>query len=150
MARKIQGEGVKPSALQRNLPRPRFINFASSTPKQLDQLAAACDRATFGRGNQDVYDESYRKALKMDTTGFAAQFDPTLSSLIKIIEGSLLQGQKEKMSIRSEIYKLNVYGSLLRLAPVIVCLTSRRSQKKAPSLKPIRTLLEAQICLDPS
>ena len=78
---KIQGEGVKPSALQRNLPRP------TSTPEQLGQLATACDRATFGRGNQDVYDESYRKALKMDTTGFAAQFDPTLSGLIKIIEG---------------------------------------------------------------
>ena len=129
---------------------PRFINFASSTPEQLDQLAAACDRATFGHGNQDVYDESYRKALKMDTTGFAAQFDPTHSSLIKTIEGNLLQGQKEKMSIRPEIYKLNVYGRRLRPALRDQFLTSPHSQEKVPSLKPTRTLPEARICLDPS
>ena len=90
----------------------RFINFLSSTPEQLDQLAAACDQATFGRGNQDVYDESYRKALKMDAANFAVHFDPILSGLIKTVEENLLQGQTEKMSIRPEIYKLNVYGSL--------------------------------------
>ena len=90
----------------------RFINFASSPPEQLDQLAAACSPATFGLGGQDVYDESYRKALKMDAADFAVQFDPTISSLVKTIEGSLLQGQTEKMSIRPEIYKLNIYGSL--------------------------------------
>jgi len=90
----------------------RFINFASSTPEQLDQLVAACSPASFGRGGQDLYDESYRKALKMDAADFAVQFDPTASSLIKTIEGSLLQAQTEKMSIRPEIYKLNVYGDL--------------------------------------
>jgi len=90
----------------------RFINFVSSTPEQLNQLAAACSPATFGHGDQDVYDESYRKALKMDAVDFAVQFDPTVSSLIKTIEENLLQGETEKMSIRPEIYKLNVYGSL--------------------------------------
>ena len=89
----------------------RFINFASSTSEQLDQLAAACSPATFGLEGQDVYDESYRKALKMDAADFAVQFDPTISNLIKTIEESLLQGQTEKMSIRPEVYKLNVYGT---------------------------------------
>ena len=92
----------------------RFINFASSTPEQLDRLAAACSPATFGRGDQDVYDESYRKALKMDATDFAVQFDPIVSSLMKIVEENLLQGETEKMSIRPEIYKLNIYGDLQR------------------------------------
>jgi len=104
--------GNNPLSCSETYRTPRFINFASSTPEQLDQLAAACGRATFGRGNQDVYDESYRKALKMDITDFAVQFDPTVSGLVKIIEGNLLQGQTDKMSIRPEIYKLNVYGSL--------------------------------------
>lgn len=90
----------------------RFINFASSTPEQLEQLAAACTQATFGRGSQDVYDESYRKALKMDATDFAVQFDPILSGLTKTIEENFLQGRKEEMLIRPEIHKLNVYGSL--------------------------------------
>jgi len=88
----------------------RFINFASHTPEQLDQLAAACSPATFGRGDQDVYDETYRKALKMDTVDFAAQFDPTVSSLTETIRENLLQGQAEKMEIKPEIYKLNIYG----------------------------------------
>ena len=64
-----------------------------------------------------MYDESYRKALKMDNTDFAVQFDPTLSGLIKTIEENLLQGQMEKMSIRPEVYKLNVYGSLSPYCP---------------------------------
>ena len=59
-----------------------------------------------------MYDESYRKALKMDAANFAVQFDPTVSSLMKIVEENLLQGETEKMSIKPEIYKLNVYGSL--------------------------------------
>ena len=58
-----------------------------------------------------MYDESYRKALKMDAADFAVQFDPAVSGLIKTIEGNLLQGQTENMSIRPEIYKLNVYGN---------------------------------------
>ena len=95
----------------------RFIDFVSSTPEQLDQLAAACHPATFGRGNQDAYGESYRKAPKMDTADFAAQFDPTMSGLIRTIEENLLRGETEKMSIRSEIYKLNVYSDVLSPAP---------------------------------
>ena len=87
----------------------------------------------------------------MDTTGFSAQFDPTLFGLIKTIEGNLLQGQKEKMSIRPEIYKLNVYGDFSHPTPCNrFFLTSPDSQEKALFLKPIKTLLEAQICLDPS
>ena len=90
----------------------RFINFASHTPERLDQLAAACSPATFGRGDRDVYDETYRKALKMDAADFVVQFDPTISSLIETIKENLLQGQTEKMEIKPEIYKLNVYGSI--------------------------------------
>ena len=114
MARGVQGELEVPLSCTRIYRAHRFIDFASSTPEQLDQLAAACDQATFGRGGQDVHDESYRKALKMDAADFSAQFDPTASGLIKTIEESLLQGQtSESMSIRPEIYKLNIYGSSL-------------------------------------
>jgi hypothetical protein len=50
----------------------RFIDFASATSEDLDLLTAACDPATFGRGNEDVYDESYRKAVKMDASNFSS------------------------------------------------------------------------------
>ena len=146
MARKTQGGGIEPCAYNKTYHTRRFINFASSTPEQLDHLAGSCEKATFGRGSRDVYDESYRKALKMDSADFAVQFYPTASGLIKTIEGSLLQGQTEKMLIKPEIYKLNVYGRLLRLL-VINFLTTRDSQAKTPSLKRTRTLPVARICL---
>jgi len=88
----------------------RFIDLSATTPEQLDQLAAGCNRATFGHGDQDVYDESYRKALEMNAADFAAQFDPAASGLIKAISDHFFRGQAEKDSIRSEVYKLNVYG----------------------------------------
>ena len=59
-----------------------------------------------------MYDESYRKALKMDVTDFMVRFDPTGSSLIETIKENLLQGQTQKMEIKPEIHSLNVYGSL--------------------------------------
>ena len=77
---------------------------------EIEELSAACDPATFGRGNEDVYDESYRKAVKMDASNFAVQFDPDRTGLIKIIEDQLLSSQEGGMSINAEIYKLNVYG----------------------------------------
>ncbi|KAF9648980.1 hypothetical protein BDM02DRAFT_3269016 [Thelephora ganbajun] len=89
---------------------PRFIDFASATPVDLDLLTAACDTATFGRGNDDVYDESYRKAVKMDASNFSVQLDLAGSGLMTTIEDQLLQGEAEKMRIRAELYKLNVYN----------------------------------------
>lgn len=113
MARNTPGNEVGRLASQGGLYHVhRFIDFASSTPEQLGQLAAACSQATFGRGNQDVYDESYRKALKMDATNFAVQFDPTLSGLTETIEQNLLRENSGEVSIKPEIYKLNLYGSI--------------------------------------
>ena len=48
----------------------------------------------------------------MDPADFVVQFDPTVSSLIETVKENLLQGQTEKMEIKPEIHKLNVYGSL--------------------------------------
>ena len=95
-----------------NYPFIRFVDLASATPDKIKKLSAACDPATFGRRNEDVYDESYRKATNMDASNFAVQFDPVRVGLIKIIEEELLRSQKKEMSIGAEIYKLNVYGAL--------------------------------------
>ncbi|KAF9789897.1 hypothetical protein BJ322DRAFT_564598 [Thelephora terrestris] len=89
--------------------KPRFVNFGSATPEDLDSLVAACDPATFGRGDEDVYDESYRKAFKMDAANFAVQFDLAASGLIGTLEDRLLQGDTGNMKIKAELYKLNVY-----------------------------------------
>ena len=80
------------------------------TSEDLDLLTAACAPATFRRGNEDVYDESYCKAFKMGASDFAVQLDLAGSGLLGTIEDKLLHGGVEKMYIKPELYELNVYG----------------------------------------
>ena len=131
-------------------PIRRFINFASATPEDLDLLVAACDPATFGRGNEDVHDESYRKAVKMDASNFSVQLDLAGSGLMRIIEDQLLQSETENKYIRAELYKLNVYGDSCRhVSPVSSCLTWS-IQTRARSSSHTRTRPVARICSGPS
>ena len=95
----------------------RFINLASATPKDLDLLTAACNPATFGCGKKEVYDESYRKAVKMDPADFAITLDPAGFGLTRTIEDQLLQGETEKMRIKAQLHQLNVYGDPRPLHP---------------------------------
>jgi hypothetical protein len=67
--------------------------------------------ATFGRGREDVYDETYRKALKMDTTAFCSTFDPYSLGIVDTIAQVLLPSivdSSTHRSVRAELYKLNV------------------------------------------
>ncbi|THH27523.1 hypothetical protein EUX98_g6662 [Antrodiella citrinella] len=68
-----------------------------------------CDAATFGRNHEDVLDEDYRKAGKIDAPNFAATFDLIESVLLPIISERLLS---KDTAIRAERYKLNVYGEM--------------------------------------
>ncbi|KAH8807855.1 oxidoreductase [Xylogone sp. PMI_703] len=70
--------------------------------------------ATFGRGGQDVYDESYRKALKMDPTNFCTTFDPySLGSIdagAQVLLPSVIDSTTCR-AVRAELYKLNASPS---------------------------------------
>jgi len=58
----------------------------------------------------DVLDESYRKAGKLDRAYFASNFDLERSGLLNAMRSTLLEGHDEKKAIEAELYKLNVYG----------------------------------------
>jgi len=74
------------------------------------ELAEVCQPAAFGRNGKDVYDESYRKALKLDTTSFCTDFCPYEAGIIDTITQILLPGvSTRRRGIRAELYKLNVY-----------------------------------------
>jgi hypothetical protein len=88
----------------------RTIKFPDPSEDQLSALAEACQKATFGLNQNDVLDESYRKAGKMDATDYATQFCPTDSGIVDIIRDGLLYGPNIEKSIKVEPYKLNVYG----------------------------------------
>jgi hypothetical protein len=83
------------------------VDLSRPTGDELRDLSAACDPATFGVHNEDRFDESYRKAGKLDYSDFATRFHPMDSGLINIIHSELVGSSK---AIRAELYKLNVYG----------------------------------------
>ena len=63
---------------------------------------------------EDVYDETYRKAGKLDREDFAITFDPSRSCLADVIRNELLVENPKKVKsedLNIELYKLNVYGA---------------------------------------
>ncbi|KAF7300601.1 Fe2OG dioxygenase domain-containing protein [Mycena chlorophos] len=90
----------------------RSLNFENATNQHLEELATACQPATFGRGKEDVLDENYRKAGKLDCTNFAASLDVGTLHIVDAISPDLLDGRgdADNKIIRAELYKLNVYG----------------------------------------
>ncbi|OBZ76950.1 hypothetical protein A0H81_03403 [Grifola frondosa] len=86
------------------------IDLSQASDDALKLLSETCDAATFGLNGQDVLDESYRKAGKLDISHFAFNFDVYHSGLINTIREHLLEGTPATRPIRAELYKLNVYG----------------------------------------
>jgi hypothetical protein len=98
-----------------------MIDFMQATEQQLAVLAAACQPATFGVAKNNVLDESYRKAGKMDASEFAVQFSPTSSGIMEGIRNSLFGGRPNE-SIKVELYKLNVYGTSIIPSFIFFCM----------------------------
>ncbi|EMD36611.1 hypothetical protein CERSUDRAFT_156346 [Gelatoporia subvermispora B] len=88
----------------------RRMDFANTQESQLRDLAELCEPASFGRNNEDVLDENYRKASKLDSAYFSLKFDPLASGLLDLVRLDLLDGGENDGPIRAELYKLNVYG----------------------------------------
>ena len=61
-----------------------------------------------------MYDETYRKAGKLDNKDFAIGFDVSHSSLVDVIRTELLVENPKRVKcddLNIELYKLNVYGA---------------------------------------
>ncbi|PIL33287.1 hypothetical protein GSI_04737 [Ganoderma sinense ZZ0214-1] len=82
----------------------------SNDPSDLEALANACERAKFGRGDETVLDETYRKAGKMDVDDFMTGLDIEATGLREAVQLGLLSDKEETRGMRAELYKLNVYG----------------------------------------
>src|SRR4051812_13609577 len=52
------------------------------TDDDLKGLLGVCEPATFGKGDKDVLDTTYRKALKLDSNSFATNFEPAKFGII--------------------------------------------------------------------
>lgn len=95
------------------------IDLSNASDVELEHLSAACQPATFGINQEDVLDESYRKAGKMEVTDFSPKFNLADSSLMDVVRSELLEGHESNKAIKTELYKLNVYGKAHR-PPVLV------------------------------
>ncbi|KAJ4182069.1 hypothetical protein NW767_013962 [Fusarium falciforme] len=81
-----------------------------SSADNLDRLLADMEPASFGRGGEHVYDESYRKASKMDPSRFTTNFCPYTSGIISVVSQLLLPNplSEKQRTLKAELYKLNV------------------------------------------
>lgn len=82
-----------------------------------EELLKTCAPATFGRNNEDILDETYRKAGKLDRSQFSVDFHPhdyeivdaiTQVLLPQIDGGLLLKDRQEHRGVMAELYKVNV------------------------------------------
>ncbi|KAF9555440.1 hypothetical protein CPC08DRAFT_821089 [Agrocybe pediades] len=88
----------------------QVIDFMNATKEDLCRLSVACQPASFGRDQQDVYDESYRKAGKLDATHFVMALNPWASGIVDTVKQVLLRNRDAGKSVKAQLYKLNVYG----------------------------------------
>lgn len=78
----------------------------------LKDFVQSCEPASFGRDGQDVFDESYRKAGKLDRSEFSSNFDPyslgIIDSITQVLLPSWIEDKSKVTQVRAELYKLNV------------------------------------------
>ncbi|KAJ8456149.1 hypothetical protein ONZ45_g18807 [Pleurotus djamor] len=82
-------------------------NASNLTVTDIPALVLACEPAPFGRNNENVLDDDYRKAGKLDVTNFSLNFDLSSTGILEKIKKELLADDRK---IRADLYKLNLYG----------------------------------------
>ncbi|KAI5205462.1 hypothetical protein E4T39_02975 [Aureobasidium subglaciale] len=61
-------------------------------------LISSCEPAAFGRGGENVYDEQYRKATKLDVSDFCTDFCPYQTGIIDIVSQLLMPSVKHRVT----------------------------------------------------
>jgi hypothetical protein len=92
--------------------------------EQLEALLRDCEPATFGRGGEDILDETYRKALKLDASKFASDLCPYELGLVDKVAGLLMPSpylDEAYRGVKAELYKLNVSAGLVTFVFFPLC-----------------------------
>lgn len=71
------------------------IDLGNATFDELEKLTQACEPTNFGLNQEDVLDETYRKAGKLDPESFSLMLDLSQTNLQKIIGDYLLETSLE-------------------------------------------------------
>ncbi|RDX55952.1 hypothetical protein OH76DRAFT_1310529, partial [Lentinus brumalis] len=90
--------------------RARRIDILNASGSALDDLEKACDPVALGLDQEDVSDNSYRKAGKLDRDQFSLNLDIETMGLLEAVRTGLLSPNDAKKAIRAELYELSIYG----------------------------------------
>ena len=83
----------------------------ASSPTAFTQLLEDAEPATFGVGDKEVLDETYRKAGKIDESKFSTNFNPYEFGVVDTVLQALVRSSDARAGmrgLRAELYKLNV------------------------------------------
>ena len=95
------------------------VQKAESAPA-ISELLESCSPATFGHKGHDVLDQSYRRAVKLDSDQFCTSFSPhdfgimdaiaqtLLPEVAQVASGTTRTEFQEHWGVVAELYKLNV------------------------------------------
>ena len=81
------------------------IVFPGADEAALVKLVNASSVASFGKGNQQIIDLSYRNSHEIEPDKLMTSFYPCSTNILSEIESLMVPNQ----SIRAELYKLNLY-----------------------------------------
>lgn len=96
------------------------VRGADKATPGVEELVEHCSPATFGHKGEEVLDESYRKAVKLDSCQFSTNFNPhdvgIISAVTQVLLPQIAVPQSdgdaiifsEHLGIVAELYKLNV------------------------------------------
>ncbi|RFU25895.1 hypothetical protein B7463_g10442, partial [Scytalidium lignicola] len=100
-----------PAGESRNI---MFPPTSTHSMEQLETLLRDCQPASFGRGGQDVFDEAYRKASKLDASKFSSDLCPYELGVVDTVAELLMPSAYiagGSRGVVAELYKLNVYSA---------------------------------------
>lgn len=103
----IRWDSGEPSH-SRNVALPVSEDAASQAA--FSQLLKDCEPATYGRGAEEVFDETYRKAGKLAASQFSTSFNPYEHGVMDTILQAFVHTKYR--GIRAELYNLNVGSSI--------------------------------------
>ena len=86
----------------------------------LQELIDDMEPASFGFQGKDIVDDSYRKAVKLDTSAFTTNFCPYKVGIVDTLGHALLPIRRAPFQgIYADLYKLNVSHNVLMGTTVI-------------------------------
>ena len=113
----------------------------------IQELLNDCAPATFGKKGEEVLDESYRKAVNLDSDQFSTNFNPYDAGIVDAITQTLLPGIAKPFSdgetqfidhlgVVAELYKLNVSDPHQSWSPCShrSCISIHHVKKSRPDL----------------